>query len=127
MTGILDSLNRVVQRQNTELLFFPFQAIPVVGAVASIPGAVIGLAKVIQKVAQALFSLIRNHFAQTPDNEREYREVLWQDAEDWANITFNQILNLCTAGLLNNVIVPLAYCRGVNQYNQAMQEELNPL
>lgn len=127
MTGILDSFTAVVRRQDAELLFFPWQAIPVVGAVASIPGIGIALAKTVEKVAKALFSQIRNLISQTPDNEREYREELWQGAQDWGIILANQIFNLGTAGLLNNVIVPLAYCRAVNQYNQAMQEELNPL
>lgn len=124
MATVLDSFIATVQRQHAEQLF-SLQAIPVVGAVVSIAGTAIALAKTIQKVAQALFSVIKNAIAQTTDNERAYREELWQGAQDWGIILANQILNLGTAGLLNNVVVPLSFCRVIGQYHETLQEEAN--
>ncbi len=98
---ILDSYTRasnafygIIERHDAKVLFIP-QAIPIVGAIVSVPVAIFAAVIAIDKVAKAHFSDARNNEAQ--------REKLLQDSKDWGIILANQVLNIATGGLLNNL------------------------
>lgn len=108
-----DAFSGIVERHDANVVFIP-QAIPVVGAIVSVPVAIFAAVIAINKVAKAHFSDARNNEAQ--------REKLLQDSRDWGIILANQVLNIATGGLLNCLWLLIPDC-SLNE-NQPQDNEV---
>jgi hypothetical protein len=99
---MIESTTRAVNRQDYENVYM-LQAIPVLGALVSIPTALFSGAMAIAKLAQALFQKISNG---TPflTEEKNYTSSM-EDAVDLSLIFANNVLNICTLGICNNIII----------------------
>lgn len=109
----IDTLRNISGRHDAALFLFFVESVPVVGAVASVPGVVMSLALIVSNAAQAAFKMIQAQFS-NPEKEAKLIQQADQkfgDAGDWTIVFFNQIANLCTAGILNNIIVKIALQR----------------
>jgi hypothetical protein len=114
----VDLLIDISHRQGSpaeELLLL--ENFPVVGAIVSIPGILMSLVLSIVKVSQAAFHAIKAHDARSQEqgNHQKRKVQLLQDATDWGIILLNQIANLCTVGILNNVLVRIASYKIIRQ------------
>lgn len=97
----INLLTGPVQRQKAQPLFLG-EGLPITGALVSIPGILISLVLSIAKVSQAIFNAVR---CSQGEERRKRITKLFQAAGDWGIILLNQIANLCTLGVLNNIIV----------------------
>ena len=114
----VDSLIDISHRQGTPAEFLlVLENVPVVGAVVSIPGILVSLVLSVVKVSQTVFHAVKAHTCsqQQQKNHQIRKTQLLQDASDWGLILLNQIANLCTMGILNNILVRIASYRIIRQ------------
>lgn len=106
MSGLLKSISDAVQRQGFEGAYIP-QAIPGLGALASIPTALVSGVKAIVKFAQAIFQRIAEGkpFFKPTDKSMDAVKFPMEDAKDLGLIFINNMANIATLGILNCVVV----------------------
>ncbi len=102
INGLLDA----VQRQGYEGAYIP-QALPVIGALVSIPTALVSFAKAIVKIAQAIFQNVKEGKPFFRPNEKGVAHIKFpmEDAKDLGMIFVNNMANICTLGILNCIFV----------------------
>ncbi|MDR3624169.1 MAG: hypothetical protein P4L16_03395 [Chlamydiales bacterium] len=103
ITQILECTYRAIRRQNYESAYLP-QAIPILGPIVSIPTALISGTMMIVNVAQLIFQKFQRNPSFQSQNEKKY-EVHRNDALDLSIIFTNNVINICTLGILNNCFV----------------------
>ena len=101
----------VMNRQDYDVPMF-LQKFPVLGPIVSVPTALVSGVMAIVKVALAIFNKIINgstFFAPNDETEARYDRTKYpmEDAIDLSIIFANNIINICTAGILNNIIFNL--------------------
>lgn len=107
LTNILKRTVNAIHDQNFEVAYI-LQAVPVLGMGISAPVALIAGAMAIAKCVQSLFQKLKDGtpFFRSPDDTHFYmNKPPLQDAIDLGVIFTNNVLNICTFGILNNIFV----------------------
>lgn len=100
-------LCNATRNQNFEAAYF-FQAMPVLGPIISVPTALVSGTMAIVKFAQAVFQKIKNRtpfFESNDDWDWKYGRTPLASAIDLSLICVNNVINICTLGILNNLAV----------------------
>lgn len=105
MTGIVKDITEAVSRQGYEVAYI-FQAIPVLGAVTSIPTALVSGVKALAKLAQAVFQHFSEGkaFFRPEDGKMDAVKFPMEDAKDLGLIFASNVLNICTLGFSNCIL-----------------------
>ena len=104
---ILESTFDAVRNQEYEPAYI-FQSIPVLGPIFSVSTALFSGTMVIVKITQAVFQKIKDgtpFFRSTDDQNWRYTRSPMEDAVDLSIIFVNNVINICTLGILNNLFV----------------------
>ncbi|MBA3237585.1 MAG: hypothetical protein H0T62_04450 [Parachlamydiaceae bacterium] len=104
ITEALTRTFRAVEQQDYEPAYI-FQVIPVVGPIISVPTALFSGAMAVVKAVQSLFQKVGygTPFFRSDEDERRY--IPLEDAIDLSIIFANNVINICTCGILNNFFV----------------------
>ncbi len=124
---VIDSLGNAVNNQHgLYQTSYLLQAIPVIGAIPSVPTALISGIMAVAKVSQAVFLNAKEglpFFRSPEDKKRIYTQYPMEDAIDLSIIFVNSILNIFTIGLLNNFLVFLF----TQKINSSVRYEVNTI
>lgn len=104
---MFECIHQAVRAQHYEGAYF-FQSIPVVGAIISVPTAVVSCAMAIAKAAQAVFKHFKDgvpFFRPTNGTDRNAKQLPMEDAIDFSVIFANNVLNIFTFGIVNSIFV----------------------
>ena len=106
INSILQSTFSAVRNQGYQPAYIA-QAMPVLGAIVSAPTALYSGIMAIVKIAQAVFQKIKHGtpFFRSDDPEWQYSHLPMEDARDLGIIFLNNVINICTLGVLNNLFV----------------------
>lgn len=102
---MISSTIDAVRRQNFQSAYI-YQMIPVLGAVISIPTAMVSGLKAVAKIAQEIFQRIKDFTFgsnEKPNAKSGPRPI--DDAKDLALIFTNNVLNIATLGIMNSIII----------------------
>ncbi len=94
-----------VRRQNYEPAYM-FQSIPVLGPIISVPITLVSGTMAVVKLAQSIFQKFKDGtpFFRSAENKRWDASPL-ESAIDLSIIFTNNVINICTLGILNNCFV----------------------
>lgn len=98
---MLDATVKAVRDQNLEGGYL-IQAFPVIGIIPSIALALFTGASSVAKIAQAFFKSFGDTTAGPLQQEIKDN---WKSAKDYGLLFANNILNICTLGILNSFLV----------------------
>ncbi len=103
MANITKTMFDAVHKQGYEGAYLP-QAIPVLGALVSIPTALVSGMRAIIKLAQAILQG-KPYFKPQDAKNMDHVKFPMADAKDLGMIFLNNVANICTLGLLNCIFV----------------------
>lgn len=107
MFDIVKTTAAAVQNQGYEPAYIP-QIIPVLGALASIPTALISGIHATVKIAQAIFQHFNEGKAFFRPKDVKNQKFPLEAAKDLAVIFVNNVVNICTLGIFNCILVSKA-------------------
>jgi hypothetical protein len=94
-----------VRRQDYDVAYF-LQSIPVLGPIISVPTALVSGTMAIVKLAQSIFQKCKDgtpFFRSVED--KSWVKFPLESAIDLSIIFANNVINICTLGILNNILV----------------------
>lgn len=118
MNKLIDSMICKASKQGYGAAYY-FQSVPLIGAIVSIPTAVVSGIAAITKFAQAIFKKIIEQapFFQKKDNlSTEHSAFFIQQGMDLSLIFVNNLANIATLGILNSIIVWYCFSSDHLQY-----------
>ncbi len=97
------------------------QTVPVIGAIISVPTALFSGIVAIGKIAQAVFQRIKNgtpFFRSLEEKNQRHPKTSMENAIDHSIIFLNNVINIGTWGILNNImvnhVISFIHCGGGN-------------